>query len=110
MAAPVMGDDSISLPDEVEHLSVPVIGAQRPAMMEDDGLRVLGSPVLVEDRHAIIRRHRAHVSLLRSSCVRAHRCALTPAVDDAIVRARQRHRTTDTPGSDVWPADHTIGY
>src|SRR5678815_2868297 len=65
MAAPVMGDDSISLPDEVEHLGVPVIGAQWPAMMEDDGLRVLGSPVLVEDRHPVLRGHRAHSCLLK---------------------------------------------
>src|SRR5262245_46317716 len=64
MAAPVMSNDSITLPEEVEHLGVPVVGAQRPAMMEDDGLGVLGAPVLVEDRHPILRSHRAHLSLL----------------------------------------------
>ena len=47
MAAPVMGNDAIPLLHEVEHLGVPVVGAQRPAMMEDEGLRVLGAPVLV---------------------------------------------------------------
>src|SRR5262245_32808347 len=66
MAAPVMSDDSIPFPEEVEHLRVPVVGAQWPAMMEDDWLCVLGAPVLVEDRHAIVRGHRAHLSLLRS--------------------------------------------
>src|SRR4029434_8957840 len=66
MAAPVMSNDSIPLPEEVEHLGVPVIGAQGPAMMEDDGLRVLGAPVLVEDRHPIRRGDRAHLSLLSS--------------------------------------------
>ena len=40
MSAPVMSNDAIPFPDEVEHLCVPVVGAQRPAMMEDDGLRV----------------------------------------------------------------------
>src|SRR4030095_6142683 len=66
MAAPIMSNDSIPLPEEVEHLSVPVIGAQRPAMMEDDGLRVLGAPVLVEYRHPILRGNCAHLSLLSS--------------------------------------------
>src|SRR6266853_5983869 len=66
MAAPVMSNDSIPLPEEVEHLGVPVVGAQWPAMMEDDGLRVLGAPVLVEDRHSVLRGNRAHLSLLNS--------------------------------------------
>src|SRR5262245_51738507 len=66
MTAPVMSNDSIPSPEEVKHLSVPVVGAQRPAMMEDNGLRVLGPPVFVEDRHAIIRGIRAHVILLSS--------------------------------------------
>src|SRR5262249_51701532 len=70
MAAPVMSNDSIPLPEEVEHLSVPVIGAQWPAMMEDDGLRVLGAPVFVEDRHPIVRGHRAHLCLLSSGSSR----------------------------------------
>src|SRR5262245_15354483 len=64
MAAPVMRNDSIPLPEEVEHLGVPVIGAQRPAMVEDDGLRVLGAPVLVENRDPILRGDRAHLCLL----------------------------------------------
>src|SRR4029453_9556502 len=66
MAAPIMSNDSIPLPEEVEHLGVPVIGAQWPSVMEDDGLRVLGAPVLVENRHPILRGNRAHVSLQSS--------------------------------------------
>src|SRR2546426_476181 len=50
MAAPVMRNDAIAHLQEVEHLGVPVVGAERPAMMEDDGLRVPGTPVLVVDR------------------------------------------------------------
>ena len=42
MAASVMRNDAVALLQEVEHLGVPVVGAERPAMMEDDGLRVLG--------------------------------------------------------------------
>ena len=54
MAAPVMRNDAIALLQEVEHLGVPVVGAERPAMMEDDGLRVPGTPVLVVDRRTIL--------------------------------------------------------
>src|SRR5688500_15298137 len=49
VAAPVVGDDAIAVGDEVEHLGVPVIAAQRPAMVENDWLLVLGSPVLEEN-------------------------------------------------------------
>src|SRR5215831_20345837 len=49
---------------EVEHLGVPVIGARWPAMMKDDGLRVLRAPVLLVNRHAVLRGNRAHSSLL----------------------------------------------
>src|SRR5262245_42918729 len=35
--------------DEEQHLGIPVVGAERPAMMEDDGLGVLRAPVLVEN-------------------------------------------------------------
>src|SRR4030095_7337290 len=65
MAAPVMSNDPIPLPEEVEHPSVPGIGAQRPAMMEDDRLRVLGDPVLVVDLGAVFGRDEAHGITLR---------------------------------------------
>src|SRR5213593_4376131 len=54
MAASVMRNDAVALLQEVEHLGVPVVSAERPAMMEDDGLRVPGSPVLVVDRRTIL--------------------------------------------------------
>ena len=49
VAAPVVGDDAIALAEEEEHLGVPVVGAQRPAVVEHDRLGVLRAPVLVED-------------------------------------------------------------
>ena len=49
MAAPVMRDHAIALVKEEQHLVVPVVGAQRPAVMEDDRLGVPRAPVLVED-------------------------------------------------------------
>src|SRR5262245_39310788 len=63
MATAVMRDDAIALLHEVEHLGVPVVGAEWPPMMEDDGLSGPGSPVLVVDRRAIL------------DCDRAHRCS-----------------------------------
>src|SRR6202163_2236013 len=51
VAAAVMGDDSIAVTQEEQHLRVPVIGRQRPAMAEYDGLT--GAPVLVVDFSAV---------------------------------------------------------
>ena len=42
VAASIVGDDAIAVFQEVEHLGVPVVGAQRPAMMEHDGLALCG--------------------------------------------------------------------
>src|SRR5204863_7872540 len=61
MAPPVMSNDSIPFFHEVEHLGVPIVRAQWPAMMEDDGLRVLGTPVLEVDRGAVFHRNHVHV-------------------------------------------------
>ena len=47
MAAPIMGDDAVALFDEVEHLRIPVVSAQRPSVMKDD--RLTGTPVIVKD-------------------------------------------------------------
>ena len=66
--APVMGDDAIALPDEIEHLRVPVVGAERPAVVEDDGLGVLRAPVLVEDLDTVLSGDRGHG--VRSSALR----------------------------------------
>ena len=60
MTTAVVGDDSISLLTEKQHLSIPVVGGERPAVAEHDGLAC--TPVLVEnlssvfggdDRHGI---------------------------------------------------------
>src|SRR5580765_3232195 len=110
MAAPVMSNDSIPLPEEVEHLGVPVVGAQWPAMMEDDGLRVLGAPVLVEDRHAVIRGNRAHLSLLTPSAFT--RLSVRPdalSCMTLLLRTGARYRTIGTPRLVLWPADERSG-
>src|SRR5688572_26912422 len=58
MAASVMSDHAVTLFDEVQHLGVPVVAAQWPAVMEDD--RLPGAPVLVEDLDAVFGGDRAH--------------------------------------------------
>src|SRR5205085_6951021 len=47
MAASVMSDDAIAVVEEEQHLRVPVIGRQRPAVAEDDGLSF--APVFIID-------------------------------------------------------------
>ena len=42
VAAPVMGNDAIPLLEEEEHLRVPIVAAQWPAMMKHHGLRARG--------------------------------------------------------------------
>src|SRR3712207_923891 len=60
VAAPIVGDDAIAPVEEVEHLRIPVVGAEGPSMMEDDRLGVLRAPVLVVDFRAVFRRDGAH--------------------------------------------------
>jgi len=51
VAAPVVGDDPVSLRQEEHHLVVPVVGAERPAVVEDD--RLAGAPILVVNFGAV---------------------------------------------------------
>src|ERR1700693_2635446 len=58
MAAPVVGYDAIAVLEEELHLRVPIIGRQRPAVAEHDGLTF--TPVLVEDLNAVFGGDRTH--------------------------------------------------
>src|SRR6185295_19599192 len=60
MAAPVMGDDAVALVEEIEHLRIPIIATQRPSMVEDDRLGILGAPVLVIDFRAVLGGNHTH--------------------------------------------------
>ena len=60
MAAPVVRDDAVAVLDEEQHLRVPVIGRERPAVAEHDGLSL--APILVEDLNAIFGRDGAHIA------------------------------------------------
>ncbi len=62
VAAAIMGDDAEASGDEEQHLCVPIVRAERPAVMEHDGLGALRAPVLVvnlgtvlggDERHGI---------------------------------------------------------
>src|SRR6476646_2229793 len=63
VAATVVGDHAIALIEEEQHLRVPVVGRQRPAMAEHDGLTF--APVLVENLNAVFRFDTPHVTLLK---------------------------------------------
>src|SRR5215472_1843747 len=60
VATTVMCDNPVTLREEIEHLVVPVIGTQRPSMVEYNWLGVAGTPVLVEDAGAVRRGHGTH--------------------------------------------------
>src|SRR3989440_11885338 len=58
VASSVMGNNAIAVFEEEQHLRVPIIGRERPAVAEHDGLTF--APVLVEDLDAVLRSDRAH--------------------------------------------------
>jgi hypothetical protein len=53
VAAPVMCDHAEAVVEHEQHLPVPGVTAERPAMGKEDGLRVLRAPVLDEDAGAV---------------------------------------------------------
>src|SRR2546428_11800348 len=58
LAAPAMGDDALAAIEEEQHLRVPVIRRQRPALAKDDRLPL--SPILVEELDAVLGRNQWH--------------------------------------------------
>src|SRR5215469_4839716 len=60
VTTPVMRDDAIAIGKEEQHLRIPVIRRQRPAVMEGDRLRVFWAPILVENLGAVLRNDRVH--------------------------------------------------
>lgn len=53
MPAPIMRDYAKSLVEEIGHLRVPVIAGERPAVVEEDRLRVARTPVLEKHFHSL---------------------------------------------------------
>jgi hypothetical protein len=58
VAATIDSHDTIPLLNEEKHLGIPVVRAERPAMVDDDGLAV--TPVFAKDLNAVFGRNRAH--------------------------------------------------
>ena len=56
--AAIVSDDAIALIEKEQHLRIPVIGRQRPAMTENDGLTL--APILVVNLDAVFGRDCAH--------------------------------------------------
>ncbi|MNH25494.1 hypothetical protein D3C79_854910 [compost metagenome] len=61
VAAAVVGDDTVALGQEKQHLRVPVVGAQWPAMVKEDHLGAARAPVFVEDFNTIFGCDECHV-------------------------------------------------
>jgi hypothetical protein len=60
VAAPIDTDDAVAMLDEEQHLGVPVVGAERPPVVEDD--RLAFAPVFVEDLDSFAGCDRAHAA------------------------------------------------
>ena len=71
MATAVMGNHAVPLGEEEQHLIVPVVPRERPAVVEHDGLPA--APILVEQLGAVTQ---CEVSrpLLLAACARGGRC------------------------------------
>ena len=63
VATPVVGNDPVTFAQEKQHLRVPIICAQWPAMMEENDLGIAWAPVLVENFNTVSRGDVAHVRL-----------------------------------------------
>ena len=61
MAAPIMSDDEEPIAGEEEHLGIPVVGVERPAVAEDDGRALLVAPLLVVELRSISEFDERHV-------------------------------------------------
>lgn len=53
MPAAVVGDDAVAVVSEEEHLILPIVAVQGPAVAEDHGGIRLVAPILVVDLHTI---------------------------------------------------------
>lgn len=53
VATAIMGNDAVPPGEEEHHLAIPIVRAQRPAVVKEQWLCVLGTPVLVEDLGAV---------------------------------------------------------
>ena len=95
MTAAIMGDHTKALAEEEEHLRVPVVRRERPAMAEDDGLSC--APVLIEDLGAVLGGdHVGSVHCRAAGCHRGGHARRTAGMRGrSRSGARQNGRTAD---------------
>src|SRR5215469_14254604 len=58
MAAPIYTHHPVTMVEKEQHLSVPVVGTERPPMVKND--RLAAAPVFVKDLGAVLGCDRAH--------------------------------------------------
>src|SRR5712692_2824882 len=102
MPPPVVGYDAIAVVEEEQHLRVPIIGRERPAVAKHDGLTF--APVLVVDLRPVFRRNRRHRSFsffpertpidTKSRGHAVRNCSARNFFAAAIVSATKRIKTT----------------
>src|SRR5699024_4615972 len=73
-AASVVGDHTVAMRQEEQHLVVPVVAAERPSVMKDDRLGILGAPVFIENTGVVASRDFSHsrISLVMSKVCICH--------------------------------------
>jgi hypothetical protein len=69
MTTTIDSDNAIALCKEEEHLVIPVIGTQWPAVMENNGLSFFRTPVFVVNVDAVFRCYECHTA---DSSVKQH--------------------------------------
>src|SRR5690242_4743823 len=72
----IMGDNSIAMMQEEQHLVIPVVGTERPTMAENYRLSI--APVLVVNLDTVFRRNRGHENFLLSELIQTNRIAERP--------------------------------
>src|SRR5579862_2942264 len=74
MATTVVRHNAIALGEEKQHLRIPVVSAEWPTVMKDNGPRVFRAPVLKKTVSAVFGLDRVHVECssfdLRCRCLR----------------------------------------
>src|SRR6202453_3082895 len=98
MAAAVMRDDAIAVIEEEQHLRVPIVGRQRPAMAEYD--RLTFPPILVENLHTVLGLNKHNVASIQMNVALIYsgpeRSLFQPRDVEAIDLLQQFHKGART--------------
>src|ERR1700722_9200863 len=99
VATAIMGDHTIAVIEEEQHLVIPVVRGKRPTMAED--YRLASTPVLVVNLYTVFGRDSGHESLLLSKVFLHKRQRLVvaaersdPRTSSILVLRNRRHLFT----------------